>query len=60
VFKTLGVLVLVYTGYAVAIGEVYAKDGWRGRYLSRAATAGRFWSVVVVYAGLGAALLMVF
>jgi len=59
-FKALGVLVLAYTGYAIAAGEVYAKSAWRGRVVSRADSAGYFWTVVVVYALLGGALLTVF
>lgn len=59
-FKTLGVLVLAYAGYAAAAGEVCAKAGWRGRPVSRAETAGYFWMVVACYACLGAPLLTVF
>ena len=59
-FKALGVLVLAYTGYAVAAGEVYAKAGWRGRSVARADTARYFWIVVACYACLGTALLTVF
>lgn len=59
-FKALGALVLAYTGYAVAVGEVYAKARWHGRQVSRAESAGYFWIVVACYACLGAALLTVF
>lgn len=60
VFKLLGVLVLAYALYAAVAGEVLAKDGWRGRCVRRADSAGYFWTVVIIYAGLGVALLTVF
>jgi len=59
-FKVLGVLVLLYVGYAVSTGEIYAKAGWRYRYVSRADSAGYFWVVVVCYVILAAMLLTVF
>lgn len=58
-FKVLGVLVLLYVGYAVSTGEIYAKDGWRSRCVSRADTAHYFWAVVTCYVILGVALLTV-
>lgn len=59
-FKALGILVLLYAGYAAAAGEVYAKAGWRGRQVSRADNAGYFWAVLICYLLLGGALLTVF
>jgi hypothetical protein len=59
-FKALGIVVLAYTAYAIVVGEVYAKAGWRGRYVMRADSAGYFWAVVAVYGLLGGALLTIF
>jgi hypothetical protein len=59
-FKALGVLVLAYSVYAAANGQIYAKARWRGRLVSRAETNGYFWAVVACYACLGVALLTVF
>lgn len=59
-FRVLGVAVLAYSVYAISTGEVYAKSGWRGRTVSRAQSPEYFWIVVVIYIGLGIALLTVF
>lgn len=59
-FRMLGIVVLGYVVYAIVLGEVYAKAGWRGRRVSRADSAGDFWIVVGIYAALGVALLTVF
>jgi hypothetical protein len=60
VFALLGIVVLLYTMFAIARGEVYAKSGWRGRVVSRAESPEYFWVVVVIYSALGVALLIVF
>lgn len=59
-FKTLGVLVALYTTYAALKGEVYAKSGVWGRTVSRAESPQYFWVVIVIYAALSIALLTVF
>jgi hypothetical protein len=59
-FKMLGVLVGLYTLYAGFRGEVYAKSGPSGRTVSRWDSPRYFWTVIVIYAGLSAALLTVF
>lgn len=59
-FRILGVLVLLYVAYALAMGEVYAKAGWRGRTVSRGETPGYFAVVISIYAILGVALITVF
>jgi hypothetical protein len=59
-FRLFGIAVLVYTGFAVWRGEVFAKAGWRGRMISRIGSPQYFWTVIVLYAGLGIALLTVF
>ena len=59
-FKVLGIVVALYTAYAVINGEVYAKSGPWGRTVSRVDSPRYFWTVIVIYAGLSAALLTVF
>ena len=59
-FKVLGIVVALYTAYAVINGEVYAKSGPWGRTVSRVESPQYFWAVIVIYAGLSAALLTVF
>ena len=59
-FKALGILVALYTIYAVRRGEVYAKSGVRGRTVSRDDSPGYFWVVIMIYAGLSVALVTVF
>jgi hypothetical protein len=56
----LGILVALYTAYAVINGEVYAKSGPWGRTVSRVDSPQYFWVVIVIYAGLSVALLTVF
>ncbi len=59
-FKMLGILVALYTAYAVSKGEVYAKSGPWGRTVSRADSPEYFWVVIAIYAGLSVALITVF
>ena len=59
-FKLLGILVGLYTAYAVSKGEVFAKLGIWGRTISREDTPGYFWTVIVIYGGLAVALVTVF
>ncbi|MCC6194056.1 MAG: hypothetical protein IT518_06250 [Burkholderiales bacterium] len=59
-FQTLGVLLAIYVIYAIASGTVYAKDKWSGRAWRRDETPGRYWTVIVIYAGLSLALYFVF
>jgi hypothetical protein len=59
-FEALGILVLLYTGYAACTGEVHAKSGWRGRRILRSDSSGYFWAVIACYGLLGVALLTVF
>lgn len=59
-FKALGVLVGLYAAYAAATGKVYARSGVLGRTVTRQASPVYFWVVVIIYAGLGIALLTVF
>ena len=60
VFKLLGILVGLYTVYAVSKGEVFAKSGAWGRTISRDDAPGDFWTVIVIYGGLAVALVTVF
>lgn len=59
-FKALGTLVLLYAVYAAFTGEVYAKSGVGGRTVSRDESPGYFWVVVVIYLGLGLAMILYF
>ena len=59
-FKVLGILVALYTVYAAMRGVVYAKSGPGGRTVSRQDSPEYFWVVIVIYAGLSVALLVVF
>lgn len=59
-FKGLGVLVLIYTLYAISQGEVFAKSGAWGKTISRKESPGYFWAVITVYILLGVALLTIF
>ena len=59
-FKGLGVVVLIYTLYAISVGEVFAKSGIWGKTILRIDSPRYFWVVITVYALLGIALLTVF
>jgi hypothetical protein len=59
-FKILGIVVALYTAYAVINGEVYAKSGPWGRTVSRVDSPRYFWAVIVIYACLSVALLTIF
>lgn len=59
-FKVLGVIVILYTLYAAFSGGVYAKSGISSRTVRRDESPEYFWIVIVIYFGLGVALLTVF
>ncbi len=59
-FKTLGVVVLIYTLYSAYTGEVYAKDKASGRTIHRSEETGYFWGVIACYFGLALALFFIF
>jgi hypothetical protein len=59
-FDVLGVLLALYTAYAVASGEVLAKSGPRARTVSRADSPRYFWVVIAIYACLSIALILIF
>ena len=59
-FKMLGILVALYTAYAVIEGQVYAKSGPWGRTVSRVDSPEYFWVVIAIYAGLSVALVFIF
>jgi hypothetical protein len=59
-FRLLGVLLAAYLIQALHSGHVYARSGLFGRDLSRDAEPCGYWSAVVAYALLAAALLFVF
>ena len=59
-FKILGILVALYTAYAVITGQVYAKSGPWGRTVSRLDSPAYFWVVIAIYAGLSVALVFMF
>jgi hypothetical protein len=55
-FEALGILLGLYTAYAVATGSVFAKSGPWGRKVARANAPGYFWTVIAIYAGVSIAL----
>ncbi len=59
-FKILGLVVGLYTLYAIFKGEIYAKSGMAGRTVSRSDSPEYFWMVVTIYALLSIALVTVF
>jgi uncharacterized BrkB/YihY/UPF0761 family membrane protein len=59
-FKFLGVLVALYTIFAVVRGEVYAKSRAWGRSVQRSHEPRYFWVVVSIYSLLALALIFVF
>lgn len=59
-FKALGLLVALYTLYAVVKGEVHAKSGAWGKTVSRAESPEYFWVVIAIYAALALALVTIF
>jgi len=59
-FKGLGVLLAIYTLYAICQGRVFAKSGVWGKTISRAASPHYFWAVIAVYSLLSLALLTIF
>jgi hypothetical protein len=59
-FRLLGVLLVACLIQALHRGHVCARSGLFGRDLSRAAQPVSYWSAVVAYALLAAALLFVF
>lgn len=59
-FKTLGVVVILYALFSAFTGEVYAKSGASGRMFTREENPRYFWVVIVIYLGLGVALITVF
>ncbi len=56
----LGVLLVAYLIQALHSGHVYARSGLFGRDLNRDAEPASYWSAVVAYALLAAALLFIF
>jgi len=59
-FKGLGILVAVYTIYAIAQGEVFAKSGIGGSTISKKESPRYFWAIIAVYSLLAIALMTIF
>ncbi len=59
-FPLLGTLLGLYVLVCVLRGEVHAKRAAWGERIARDAEPGRFWTVIVIYAGLALALAFVF
>lgn len=60
IFKGLGVIVALYVAYALTVGKVYARRGPWGVTWARSKNPFWYWSTVVIYAILSAALAFVF
>jgi hypothetical protein len=59
-FKTLGILLAIYVVVALFKGSVYARYRAWGRTLTRAEQPTRYWSTIVIYTLLAAALVLWF
>ncbi|MGH8050164.1 MAG: hypothetical protein ACREPB_05840 [Arenimonas sp.] len=59
-FKGLGILLAIYTLYAISQGEVFAKSGVWGNTISKVDSPNYFWAVITVYTLLSIALITVF
>ena len=59
-FRIIGVLVAVYTLYALFSGRVWAKKGPGAEEILRQESPGYFWTVIVIYFGLSLALVFYF
>lgn len=59
-FTLLGILVAAYAIHAAYAGEVYARSGIGGRRISREREPTYFGAVIVIYAGLGIAMITLF
>jgi len=59
-FKGLGILLAIYTAYAISQGEVFAKSGAWGNTISKTESPKYFWAVIAVYVLLAIALVTVF
>jgi hypothetical protein len=53
----LGIIVLLYAVYALARGEVWAKDRWTGKRVYRDQSPVEYWFMIVVYTALGVLLI---
>jgi hypothetical protein len=53
----IGILVLLYIVYALAQGEVWAKDRWTGKRVYRDQSPVYYWFMIAVYTALGVMLL---
>jgi hypothetical protein len=56
-FKLLGLVVALYTLYAVLNGEVFARSGQWGKIISQDDSPRYFWGVIAIYAALALALM---
>lgn len=59
-FKGLGIMLAIYTIYAISQGEVYAKSGAWGKTISQTDSPHYFWVVITIYGVLSVALLTIF
>lgn len=59
-FILLGILVGIHTIYAACTGSVYARRGAWGAMILRAESPFNFWSVIVCYALLSIAMIVIF
>ena len=60
IFKGLSVVVALYVAYALSVGKIYARRGPWGVTWARSENPFWYWSTVVIYAILSAALAFVF
>lgn len=59
-FKSMGIILIVYVLYGVYCGGIYAKDGPGGRMFYRSDEPKRYWIIITVYILLALALFFMF
>lgn len=59
-FKSLGILLIIYVLYGIYYGGVYAKEGPGGRMIYRTEEPKRYWIIISVYILLAIALIYIF
>jgi hypothetical protein len=53
----LAILIFFYVAYALAQGEVWAKDRWSGKRVYRSESPFHYWFMIAVYTALGTLIL---
>ncbi len=59
ILQILSLLMALYGVYGMFTGEIYAKDGWSGRYIDKEEEPINFWSACICYIVMGLLLFFV-